>query len=58
MKDGANNIEINKIKKLAVDGLSVEEISDALRIEPKCVKSFMPKAAEIKAAQKASEDGE
>lgn len=60
MKTGASPVDINRITELALDGFTVEQVSDELQIEQVCVKSFFPKAADIKAAKKEAEkvDGE
>lgn len=46
MKSGANIHDIKDIMAMYGDGKSAEEISEALRIEFDCVKSFEPEAVE------------
>lgn len=46
MKSGANTKDINEIKSMSEEGYDSEEISDALRIDESCVKSFMPSSVD------------
>lgn len=41
MKQGANNADINKIRRYKKNGLKAKEISEIMNIELKCVSSFM-----------------
>ncbi len=38
---GANFVDRNRIKHLAEEGYTADEISDIVRVEEKCVKGFM-----------------
>lgn len=42
MKKGANKLDINKIKKLAEAGKTLEEIVKIVRINKEAVANFMP----------------
>lgn len=41
MRSGANSMEVAQIKKLSKSGSSAEEISAVLRVDLKCVTSFV-----------------
>lgn len=41
MKPGANNSDINKIRRYKKSGMKAKEISDIMNIELRCVSAFM-----------------
>jgi len=52
MKTGANFTDQRSIKRLASEGMSVEDISHNLQINEDTIKSFMPKKGKGKNANK------
>lgn len=52
MKAGANIHDIKDIERMFADGHTAEEISEAMRIELDCIKSFQPaEPVEVKKAE-------
>jgi len=55
MKLGANYSDIRRIKALAAEGHSADEISKIIQVVPECVASFMDRAREDNGQYKADD---